>query len=482
MKLKIEQKLSMTSKICVAFLIAVVFSFSCIFSSVSANVSSLNDVRTSQSHGKVRVVFDLDSLFKYNVQVSSSGDQITIDFTDVVNRSGKDILNLKDSLVGGVKITTIRDNVVRVVISVREKDCSYNAFALRGPHRLVIDVYRAIEMKTEKEIDKNVKYISFVRKNAKENFDAHIIEIAPGSGYTLKPILGKDKVKGLETLSDMAKRTDHLAMINTSYFSGDGVLLGLFVKDREIISSQNIKRAAFGITADNKVIIDQVSYSGVLELENGKKFPISSINGTRGENELVLFNHYFSDSTKTNNYGIERTIVGGEVVKADNKNNSVLDKEIFVLSGHGKAAEFLKNLKVGDNVYVEETLGTNFDQTIDAIGAGPMLVKDGEVFLATKVEKFSSDVAGGRAPRSALGIDKTGKIYLVVIDGRSQESSGMTLLELALFMKELGAFEALNLDGGGSSEMIIKGEIINKPSDGQERKIAGAVGVVKTNP
>jgi exopolysaccharide biosynthesis protein len=103
-----------------------------------------------------------------------------------------------------------------------------------------------------------------------------------------------------------------------------------------------------------------------------------------------------------------------------------------------------------------------------------MLVKNGGVYLTTKIEQFPPDIASGRAPRTALGLTKDGHVLLVVVDGRQKHSVGFSLLELALFMQEAGAVDALNLDGGGSSEMVVNGKVVNKPSDGRERRVGDA--------
>ena len=68
----------------------------------------------------------------------------------------------------------------------------------------------------------------------------------------------------------------------------------------------------------------------------------------------------------------------------------------------------------------------------------------------------------------------------MVVDGRSRSSVGYTLLELAQFMLEQGAVEAMNLDGGGSSQMIVGSQIVNAPSDGRERRLGAGIAVVKT--
>jgi exopolysaccharide biosynthesis protein len=75
-----------------------------------------------------------------------------------------------------------------------------------------------------------------------------------------------------------------------------------------------------------------------------------------------------------------------------------------------------------------------------------------------------------------VGVTATGKILLVVVDGRQPRwSLGPTSSEFAQIMADLGAVTALNLDGGGSSEMVVEGEVVNRPSDGHERAITNAI-------
>ncbi|HVR44400.1 MAG TPA: phosphodiester glycosidase family protein [Thermoanaerobaculia bacterium] len=83
-------------------------------------------------------------------------------------------------------------------------------------------------------------------------------------------------------------------------------------------------------------------------------------------------------------------------------------------------------------------------------------------------------------PRTAVGLTAEGRwLFLVVIDGRREGVPGVTLARLAEFMQsELGVCRALNLDGGGSSTMVVNGEVRNEPSDGRERPVANHLGVV----
>ncbi len=113
----------------------------------------------------------------------------------------------------------------------------------------------------------------------------------------------------------------------------------------------------------------------------------------------------------------------------------------------------------------------------DVVGGTPLLVEEGAP--APAVECASSFC--NRNPRTAAGVTRDGRgLILAVVDGRRTGAAGMSLRELAALMIELGAWRALNLDGGGSSALYIEAEggVVNQPSDGRERGVANHLGVI----
>ena len=111
------------------------------------------------------------------------------------------------------------------------------------------------------------------------------------------------------------------------------------------------------------------------------------------------------------------------------------------------------------------------------IQAGPLLLEDG--FPSTVQEDFNNSLTAVRHPRSAVGLNENGDWIFVAVDGRSGlHASGATISELTEILRSNGVSYALNLDGGGSTEIIINGKIYNSPSDGRERKISYALGVM----
>lgn len=109
----------------------------------------------------------------------------------------------------------------------------------------------------------------------------------------------------------------------------------------------------------------------------------------------------------------------------------------------------------------------------DLIQAGPMLVRDGASVIEPGVDsegfsagarQFDSDITAGRHPRAALGLNAT-ELIAVVCDGRTDAEPGLGLSELALAMIEIGAEDAINLDGGGSASLVAGGELVNVPRE-----------------
>ncbi len=109
----------------------------------------------------------------------------------------------------------------------------------------------------------------------------------------------------------------------------------------------------------------------------------------------------------------------------------------------------------------------------DLLQAGPLLVREGRSLVVDGVDlegfsagrrQFDSDITRGRHPRAALGVG-SGLVWAVACDGRSDEDAGMTLAELADYMVRLGVESAINLDGGGSTSLVLGGQLVNRPRD-----------------
>ncbi|TDD93305.1 phosphodiester glycosidase family protein [Actinomadura rubrisoli] len=171
----------------------------------------------------------------------------------------------------------------------------------------------------------------------------------------------------------------------------------------------------------------------------------------------------------------EVTVRRGVVTEvADEVGGGAIPGDTTVLVGRGKAAGTLRGLRPGDRVRVRYRL-TGTERFRFAIGGFPIL-RDGEPLAGLDPK--------GPAPRTAAGVGRGGRhLYLVVADGRSARSGGLTVAELAGLLDEAGADDGINLDGGGSSAFVARGPgepsatVRNVPSDGAERAVANGIGV-----
>lgn len=111
-----------------------------------------------------------------------------------------------------------------------------------------------------------------------------------------------------------------------------------------------------------------------------------------------------------------------------------------------------------------------------AVGGGPVIIQDRQIKITNNEErKFAGKAINDKHPRTAMGYTADRKLIILVVQGRSESSGGATLVQEAQILKDLGCWEALNLDGGGSSCMLINGKETIKPSDKEGQRPVPAV-------
>ncbi len=293
--------------------------------------------------------------------------------------------------------------------------------------------------------------------------------IEPTAGVRLRPALAREGMIGRGRTSEAARRAGATAAINGGFFSGAGDPLGCLVIDGEVISEPITGRSCAGFTDDGALLIDTVRLDAVAGTEAGS-LSIDGLNRERGANEIVLYRQVYGPATRTNAFGVE-VVVANELVQqvVDGRGNNAIPPGGYVLSGHGRGRDaLLAVFKPGHHVtlrarLVAESGDPRWETVRQVIGGGPRLLTDGTYVGG---EGFRPVLVDRRHPRTAIGRLADGRIILVVVGGRQPyHSLGMTLPELAFTLRRLGVIDALNLDGGGSSTLVVRGVVINLPSD-----------------
>jgi exopolysaccharide biosynthesis protein len=305
----------------------------------------------------------------------------------------------------------------------------------------------------------------------------------------LKLAQAMDEVAGAETTSSMAARHGAIAAINGGYFRTTGVArgepVGMLAVGGKVLSEPVNKRAALAIADDGKTVraaIVRVDFKAELKVANKIARAINGFNRPREKDELIVFTPEFHRTTLTGPDGVEVTVARDRVVAVnDNVGSLPIPHAGLVISASGRSREWaLINLRRGTRVEIKTEMNANpaipFNPDF-IIGAGPQLLSASKFVANEEAANYSESLSGRRHPRTAIGWRADGHLVLVTVDGRQpQKSVGMTIEELAKLMIELGCVEAMNLDGGGSTTMVIRNKIANNPSDAAgERPVSDAL-------
>lgn len=319
----------------------------------------------------------------------------------------------------------------------------------------------------------------------------------PRLGY-----LGPDAVAGNATVSEMAADRSAVAAINGDFFdiNNSGAALGAAVDDGTLLKSAAPGREK-ALTVDTSGVarLAELFLEGTVALGTGddaRELPVAGLNVTAvPAGGVAVFDAAWGDAARTRplgagEQGVEvqvRTAPGsdegaaGTVVSVGAPGSGRLPADVrAVVARPGAAADALAALAPGDEVTLAYGLRDDLGELRTAIGGDPddWLLEDGEVTSST------SDFATLRHPRTAVGLSGDGTTaYLVVVDGRQAQSIGASLPELGRFLDQLGADDAINLDGGGSTTMVARlpgdagTSVLNSPSDGGERLDANGLGL-----
>ena len=161
--------------------------------------------------------------------------------------------------------------------------------------------------------------------------------------------------------------------------------------------------------------------------------------------------------------------------KLPGSNEVPIPSNRILLVGKGKGAAFLEQFKKGMDITCAYGMYPDPGKIRHAVGGGPRLMRNDMIIIEAGREGIGERFVTARHPRTALGYNND-NLYLVTIDGRRDGYSvGMSLPETAEVLLMLGAEEAINLDGGGSTTCWADGQIRNRPSDNRIRPIANAV-------
>jgi hypothetical protein len=329
------------------------------------------------------------------------------------------------------------------------------------------------------------------------------------SRASLQVIHALDEGVGLETTSSMTARHMAVAAVNGGYFRTTGTFrgesVGALMLGERLISEPHNNRAAIGLITQidtTRVVFGHLKFVGGISVgeprarrgqpaQSEVRQVVNGLNRPLSKDEVITFTPEFHRTTLTTADGAEVVIRKGIVVAVrDHRGSSEIPKDGFVVSAVGKGRDWLvRNIRTGSRVNFSWHLTPlNPEQqqlwrrATTILGGGPQLIRDGKVDITNVQEIILPAFRNDRHPRTAIAKLTSGKLLLITVDGRQPGISvGMSLDMLANLLLEFGADEAINLDGGGSTTMVVRGKVVNSPSDPTgERPVSDAILVFPT--
>ncbi len=350
----------------------------------------------------------------------------------------------------------------------------------------------------EENISSGAVHEKILRFTDKGWLNLNVLRINLEDQYTSLDVLtSSEGLSGRSPLSRMISNYTSggsvVGAVNADFFDTKTfATIGPVVRNSDLVTTSifDPKFATFNINNNDDAFIDYWALTKItLENENNNyDLAVSFVNKPYIENNPVLLNNSWGKMSIGNRKYpdiVEMVVSDGKVIEIrENLEATEIPSNGFVISTSGATkSNLLNNFSIGDKVNIDIKNDPNIENLKLAVGGGAVILKDGHI-----PSDFSVKIPGSH-PRTAIGITKDKKeVILLTVDGRSSSYPGVTQTELAEFLLELGASDGLNLDGGGSTEMVVRGageesiSIANEPSDGFERSIVNGLGVVSSAP
>lgn len=327
----------------------------------------------------------------------------------------------------------------------------------------------------------------------KPPLSVHLVYIDPKK---VKIIIdtAEQKCIGSETTKKIADRNKAIVAINGSFnFEEPSKISKLLTKTLDLLgynnyntipiyglkinnnwlSLSNILTGVIGWKQDTQKLFFDIGKTSLQLSINNKFYPVTRFNKTYNSGSTI-YSHVYIVTPEYNSKSTEIVVANGLVqnILHNSYGKTEIPKNGFIYVVFEKNKIDISNIKIGDsahfNINYESKNTTTHElselwNSMDYVMASTPLLLKNNTIVSTILE-LTSNFYIKKYPRTAVGVLPDGTWILLVVDGNQKTSAGLSLVELANYMKDLGCTDALNLDGGSSSTMIIKNKIINSPS------------------
>ena len=353
--------------------------------------------------------------------------------------------------------TRTKEDIKELTIEEQAKNFN-NSIKSRYKNSMVYDVALGVKhIKLTKTINGRPVRINVVEINQKLNPNLQI-----------NPQLSSSRLASKSTITTLARKNNSLVAINGTYFKPQtGVPLGTLMINGKMYTGPIYNRVAMGIF-DNGFDMARLELNAQVKSFKGN-VKVDNINQPRmlSTHVIVYTPEWGSFAPPSPKYGKQIAVEKGKIISIGTQSMPIPQNGYVIVGPDERLAKIYKAKHIDLDI---KTI-PNWENVKHIISGGPYLVKNGEVFVDMTEQKLGA--IGGKNPRTAIGYTQDGNFIMVAVDGREGASVGLTLKELAWFMKSIGCTNAMNLDGGGSTVMYVNGRVVNMP------KVKGGIALSK---
>jgi hypothetical protein len=325
-------------------------------------------------------------------------------------------------------------------------------------------------------------------------------------GVNIRAVRAHDSFGGRETISSMVARYKGpgkvVGAVNADFFnirsSGESennvVIEGHFWKGVKTTDSPydtfDTIHSQLGVDWQNHPFIERFKFEGSMAAPDKQKANLDALNLWPDSAAFVLYTAAFGDSTPGDSTG--RHALAVSLRSAGQRGDTLLFRVEgkprqgwslplvsggALLAGGKRRSELRAFVSRAGLVKVVPRLSPDRGQLRTVLGGWPRLIVHGQSVApqADSLEGTFPRFSSGRHPRTGVGFSAdSSKLFLITVDGRRESDSGMSLVELARVMLDLGVYEGMNFDGGGSTAMVVDGQLVNSPSDKTGERAVGS--------
>ncbi|HWQ40510.1 MAG TPA: phosphodiester glycosidase family protein, partial [Desulfosporosinus sp.] len=303
----------------------------------------------------------------------------------------------------------------------------------------------------------------------------------------------------LSTVLTLARENDAVAAVNASFFNpmdgGTGYPDGPIVRAGDLLATagwynqNNDEMASFSLDNSGQILFNYWKNALTLTGFNNASFAVTQYNQPSRQqyNDITVLDNKWGPTTlgASEKYPdlVEILVSQGRVIEIRQAlPAAIIPAQGYVVISRGEqAVKLLESFRTGDPAKFTVTSNPDWSNLQMSATGSSILVKDGQIL---EIFSLSTDSLDNKNPRTLVGSSEDGKqLILVTVDGRQDNSIGLTQTESAQLMQELGAYNALNFDGGGSTTMVARKpgtstlDIVNIPSEGSLRSVANGIGI-----